>query len=466
MTRHSRVLLALLVPGLCTAGAAWAQAPPAFRAGAARVDVTPLESQLPKTYEGINDRLNARAIVIDNGTTSAALITVDAGGLGEPLWKSLSQRIETNLGIPAANILLTATHTHAAPRVTSPTYEDNIFKAVQLAKERLQPARIGYGTGVSYLNVNRNYIDPKTRRWWEGPNYEGPSDKTVAVVTFETTSGDPIAVYYNYAMHAVITGQLDKVSADVPGAASRYIEDSFDDKIVALWSTGAEGDQNPIYYQQTYDLREIRIKDYAKRGEDISNSMPPGGQGLNKKDPTVIKLMNQQKQMALSMGQLLGEEVMHVMRGIERTSTSGRIYGAQKAITCPGRQRTNAGRAGFPGEYKEGNPVDIRVGLLEVDDIAFGTVNAEVFNPIGQRLKKESPFARTMMVTLTNGAAPSGYIPNDAAFGYYTFEVLSSRLQPGCAETGIVNGILDLMAGARQPAAARTDPGPEAGKDR
>ncbi len=456
MKRLATILVTLLVAAVFGEHVGRAQAPPVFKAGAAKVDVTPLESELPKTYEGINDRLNARAIVVDNGATSAALVTVDTGGFSDEMWKSLTQRIEKTLGIPAAHVLLTATHTHAAPRVTSKTYEDNIFKAVQLAKERLQPARIGYGAGVSYLNVNRNYIDPKTRRWWEGPNYDGPSDKTVAVVSFETTGGEPIAVYYNYAMHAVLTGQLDKVSADAPGAASRYIEDSFDDKIVAVWSTGAEGDQNPIYYQQTYDLREIRIKDYAKRGQDISNSMPPGGQGLNKKDPTVVRLMNQQKQMALSMGQFLGEEVMHVMRGMERTSTTGAIYGAQKLVTCPGRERTNTGRAGYEGTYKEGKPVDIRVGLLQIDDIAFGTVNGEVFNPIGQRLKKESPFARTMMVTLTNGRASSGYIPNDAAFGYYTFEVLSSRLQPGCAETGIVNGILDLMTQAKQ-APAKTD---------
>ena len=62
-------------------------------------------------------------------------------------------------------------------------------------QQRLAPARIGYGTGVSYINVNRNIIDPKTKRWWEGPNYDGPSDKTVAVIKFETSSGDPIAIY-------------------------------------------------------------------------------------------------------------------------------------------------------------------------------------------------------------------------------------------------------------------------------
>ena len=41
------------------------------------------------------------------------------------------------------------------------------------AKAKLQPARIGYGTGVSYMNVQRNIIDPKTRKWWEGANYDG-----------------------------------------------------------------------------------------------------------------------------------------------------------------------------------------------------------------------------------------------------------------------------------------------------
>jgi hypothetical protein len=264
-------------------------------------------------------------------------------------------------------------------------------------------------------------------------------------VKFESLTGEPIAVYYNYAMHGVTVGQLDKVSGDAPGEVSKYIEDSLDDKGVALWSSGAAGDQNPIYYQQTYDLREIRIKEYAARGIDISNAMPPGGEGLNRSDPRVAKLMNQQKQMIVSMGQFLGEEVLHVMRGMQRMDSDVQIYGGQKTFSCPGRERTNSGRAGFEGTYKEGPPVEIRLGLLKFGEIAIGAVNAEVFNPIAQRLKHESPYTATMMATLTNGMARSGYIPHDAGYGMYTFEVLSSRLQPGCAETSIVNGILDLI---------------------
>ena len=342
-------------------------------------------------------------------------------------------------------MLLTATHTHSAGGGQSAEYIGRIVDAVRQARQALAPARVGYGTGTSYINVNRQIVDPDSGRWWEGANREGPSDKTVAVLTFERPDGEPIAVYYNYAVHGVIAGQLDEISGDIPGAASRYVEESFAGGVVALFSLGAAGDQNPVYFQQTYDLRDIRTKEYASRGVDISNAMPPGGQGLNRDDPAVARLMRQQRQMVASMGQFLGEEVLHVMRSTMRTSSNVRLDGRQTTIQCPGRERTNQGRAGFEGTYREAAPVDIRLGLLRVGDVMIGAVNAEVFNQIAQRLKRESPYKATILATLTNGSARSGYVPDDASYGKHTFEVLSSRLQPGCAERGIVNGILQLM---------------------
>ena len=143
--------------------------------------------------------------------------------------------------------------------------------------------------------------------------------------------------------------------------------------------------------------------------------MPPGGQGLDRNDAAVARLMNQQRQMLSSMGQFLGEEVLYVMRNIERTDTDVQLFGSQKTIQCPGRERTNDGRAGSEGTYKEAGPVAIRLGLLRVGDAMIGAVNAEIFSPIAQRLKRESPFKATMMATLTNGSARSGYIPDDAS---------------------------------------------------
>lgn len=435
----------------------------AFRVGAAKIDVTP--SLTPPSNrgntntpprggrggrggvpsEGILDHIYVRAIVIDNGTTTAALVSVDTGGIGDQVWRTVSQRIEQALGIPAKNLIINPTHTHSASGGTA----EQIFNTIKAAKEKLQPARMGYGTGISYINVQRDIIDPKTHKWWEGANYDGPSDKTVAVIKFETTNGEPIAVYFNYACHAVVTGNTDMLSGDWPGEAERYIEDSFDDKIVALFSAGAQGDQNPIYFQQTFDLRDIRIKDYASRGQDISNAMPPGGQGLDKQDPTVKKLLDQQKMMIKSMGQFMGEEVKRVMRLMDpaHMAAGGKIVAAQKMISLPGRNRTSgAQRAAVEATYTDGPDVSLRLSLLMIDDIALGGGDAEIYNMIAVRFKRESPVGRSIFVAMVNGSSNSGYIPDDAAYGRQTFEVLSSRCKPGYAESGIVNGLLDLIA--------------------
>ena len=418
-----------------------------LRVGASKIDITPAPADLPELYRGINDRVFARAIVIESGGTQAALVTLDIGGIPTPLWQTVSSRAKSELGIASEHLLLTATHTHSVPRQQGDAYADLVIQAIRQAMTDLQPARMAWGSGESYININRTMINPDTGLWDEGPNYDGPSDKTVAVVNFESLDGHPIAVYYNYAVHGVISGQLDEVSGDIPGASSRYIEESLGDDVVAVWSLGAAGDQNPIFFQQTYDLREIRINDYISRGEDISNTMLPGGMGLDRDNPEVAKLMNQQRQMLDTMGQMLGEEVLHVMRtGLERPLTSALISGRQQSVTCPGRRRTDSGREGYPGTYVPGDEVNLLLSVLRIGDVYLGGVNAEIFNLIAQRLKQESVHKHTMMVTLTNGTANSGYVPHDGAFGYNTFEVLSSRLQPGCAENAIVNGMLDLMA--------------------
>ncbi len=446
LTALDAILLALTLLGTVLAvGRAVAQEVPSLQAGAAKVDITP--GTLPPGSRGVLDRLYARAIVLDNGRAKAALVTVDAGAISTEMWRRLSERAQRELRIGERNFLLTATHTHSAPFVRDDDYEDRIFEAVRGAAARLRPARMAFGTGTSWINVNRNLIDPENRRWWEGPNYEGISDKTVGVVRFETPAGEPIGVYYNYAVHPVITGTLDMVSADIPGAASNYIEASLGGGAVAVWSSGASGDQNPIFFNQTYELREIRIRDYASRGEDISNAMPPGGEGLDRSNPRIQLLLNQQKQINGALGLMLGEEVLHVMRSsLQRPQEGIAIRGATKSVTCPGRRRLDQGRAGYPGTYEDAEPVSLQLSLLQIGDVVIGGVDGEVFNLIAQRFKRESPIKNTMMATLTNGMARSGYIPHDAAYAQHTFEVLSSRLKPGCAEDAIVDGLLDLVA--------------------
>ncbi len=222
----SRTLfLALLI----VAPAAFAATPkPAagLRAGASRIDVTPAPDKLPASFRGVLDPIYVRTVVVDNGSSRAALVAVDAGGISTDLYAKVSARAARELQIPSAQLLISATHTHSVPFGPNAGLEDKIVQGLREAIARLEPARVSWGTGESHINVNRDRIDPKTHRWWEGPNTDGDSDKTVAVIRFESTSGKPIAVYTNYAVHAVITGTLDLVSGDIPGATSRYLEES------------------------------------------------------------------------------------------------------------------------------------------------------------------------------------------------------------------------------------------------
>jgi hypothetical protein len=430
---------------LVTLPAVFSQAKEAtsFRVGAAKVDMTPDKNALPQGYHSIRDNLFCRAVVIENRETSAALISVDWGMVSDASFDKWTKEIEKTTGIPALNIFISPSHTHAAPFGEVLENADTaVIEAVKKAKADLQPARMSYSTGLCYLNINRDVIDPVTRLWSQGPNYDGPSDKTVAVIKFESLSGEPLAVYYNYAMHANTMFMSNVISADFPGETSKYVEEYYDNKIVALFSSGAAGDQNPVSIRPMTDVGRKRMESLLASGKDLNEAMMMGGGTDVKIDE---KVMIRQSQMIASLGQILGEEVLRVMELPQRADSVIRIHTSQQTVTCPGRERTNTGREGAAGTYVDGDPVHIKLSLLRLGNIALTGVNAELYDVIGERIKKESPLNNTIVATITNGASDSGYIPSDDAFQRYTFQVLSSRLKPNCAETQIVNGLTEMI---------------------
>ena len=83
--------------------------------------------------------------------------------------------------------------------------------------------------------------------------------------------------------------------------------------------------------------------------------------------------------------------------------------------------------------------------MLRIGDINFVTVNGEVYSQIGDAAEGEAPANKTIVVTLANGMANSGYIYSDEAYSHLTFQVIGSRLKPGCAEQKIVSTAIDLL---------------------
>ena len=401
-------------------------------AGTAKTDITPqdlagLTNLWGRPFEGIHDRIYVRALVVENGINSAAIVAADLVEFGDT--SELRKQIEKEIGIPTDHIIITASHDHNAPRVGTTTpgataqkggpatekytrivYEC-IVDVVRRAKEALQPAQVGIGRGTADVNTNRDVFTAEG--WRLGANPDGPSEKTVWVVKFETESGEPIAILMNYAVHSVVLGANNTlVTGDLAGAAERYVEQYYDDKVIALWTLGPAGDQNPKY--MSYNEEPPLFPDRA-----------PG-----------YPIMD-------ALGLLLGEEVVRVTSQIERMTSDVRIAADESVVSCPARiPPRDQNRDGI--EVEEVDSLNIRLGLILIDYIALTWVSGEVVTSIYWHLRQESPFSNTIMITIANDRV--GYIVDDAGYHTPTFESTASPFQPGHAESAIVNGLVEMMS--------------------
>ena len=417
--------------------------------GASRVDITggSHTDAEPPGGRYSHEYAYVRAIVLDNGETKAALVSADLAGIRpEALYLEAVEALGRDPGIPAANIILSPTHTHS----TYPILEDSarvlagILEAVRRAAANMQPASVGFGEGAVYLNVNRDVIDKRTGRWTQDSNPDYPSDKTLAVLAFYDMQGKPIAGYVNYAMHPVSGFLSGIISADFAGAATRHVEQAFGDDMVMLFTQAASGDQNPLHLRAGSNVMAnasgMEITGFEIPREDAETPM----RGIESREPNDPAADATLRAWMDAQGQVIGEEAIRVMTHMGRLTDNAKIGGSSMILSCPGRDLVESVERGYPGTYKDGEDARIRLGFLGINEIGLAWVNAEIYTVIGQQAKAGSPLRKTMVVTKSNGQPNSGYVPTDDAYGRNTFQVVRSRLKPGCAQAGLVDGFTDM----------------------
>ena len=99
-------------------------APALLQAGAASAVITPPLGHFLAGYgrnrpsTGLHDDLYARALVISDGQTRIALVTLDTIGLTRPDIKLIAAAASAQVpGLPQNQIVVSSTHTHAGPDV-------------------------------------------------------------------------------------------------------------------------------------------------------------------------------------------------------------------------------------------------------------------------------------------------------------------------------------------------------------
>jgi hypothetical protein len=246
-----------------------------FRASAVEVDITPSSPQWLSGYaarqsDGVRDRIYHRIAALDDGKTAVYFISTDTCELSPGYVDKVKKDIQQQFGIPPQSIWWMATHTHSAPEIgppgagavfmperfeqassgeSNPDYtnfaETKLIEGLRLARQELQPARLGFGVGFSTANINRRAMDDHEKVTL-GLNPEGPTDRQIGLIRLETLDGKLIGLLANYPIHGTVLGQTSlKLTGDAPGVVAQYVEQKLGAPMLFL--NGAEGDLAPIY---------------------------------------------------------------------------------------------------------------------------------------------------------------------------------------------------------------------------
>lgn len=239
-------------------------------AGVAKSDIT---TDSPDII--VHDRMYAKAIILDDGVTTLAILVLDAVAIGgicdvsDAFLPALRARIEAHLGIPAAHVLVHATHTHPPVRhlCDEAAQVDRAFDAVRRAKQDMVPVTVGAGRGhEDRILINRTLRLRDGQHWTirqanpcprdEAIEGLGPIDPEIGILRFDRTDGRPLAVLFNYACHPLVGVPGGHVTANYPGFACSTLEEVLGPDVMAIFLQGAAGDVTELTYKDVNHPRD------------------------------------------------------------------------------------------------------------------------------------------------------------------------------------------------------------------
>ncbi len=360
---------------------------------------------------GLHDPVGVRALVLEDGVTTAALVSCDLLIVDEHLADVVRQRLVAEGLPPTLLLILAATHTHSGPgaygtrffeKISMGHFDPQVFKAlvdaitdaVVAAHDTLEPVRIAYGTAqTSGLVVNR--MDPR-----------GLADGELTVAgVFRRTGSDPLAVLVNFSAHPTVLGAGNReLSADYPGAAVRAIEQRYPGA-VALFFAGSVADQAPV-----------KSGDAFARVEEI--------------------------------GRELARTAATILDGAKPQSPS-RLRAHQERMALP-PARVRLGWLAFPrwlgSQFVDD---DATLSMVEVGSTVFLGVPCDLAASLGQRLKGAAQAQGLQPMVIGFASDYIGYCVPESLYEAKQYESSMAFNGPKTGEL-VVNRLIEMLKGQRQ----------------
>ena len=290
--------LLLLLPLLLTSQKA--EASGGLEVGVGRADITSPTGYYMQGWvrsdavlRGVNTRIEARAIVLKKGNQKLALVAEDLNGIAGGAVKAATIRL-AGRGFSESNIIVSASHTHAAPSgyypfntyntvfmtTGTPTAQNvsgaldpqlyafevrQLVLAIERADDDLAPGSIGWATtSLLHLTANRS-LEAHLRDhgivegYGKGTVSQDPLgyahtiDPEVQVMRVDKTGVGTVGLWSTFADHGTVNKyQFGFYNADHHGSATRVVEAALRDighvpagqDVINAYGNTDEGDQS------------------------------------------------------------------------------------------------------------------------------------------------------------------------------------------------------------------------------
>ncbi len=360
---------------------------------------------------GILDPLYARSIVIEDLKQNVViLLSLDLLFVGKQLSRIIKKKICRKYNVNSINILISATHTHSAPK-TCEQFLDGIdidekffesvnkssLLAVELAIKNKMASKIELYDVENFPSINRRFVVPKILSFYPSyykkkcinrPNRKKPSDTSCRAIKF-CLSDNSFFWLLNAAAHCTVYNG-NNISSDYPGYIEKNIlKLSLKKRCKGLlFLQGWAGDLNcdvtkkikpnfnPISYLEKYYIKEL-----FNRSSSQSN--------LN------------------NIGKSIAKNILKSKK--KKTFTIKKIITKNKYINLPLENEAN---------------VSLNIKFFDFGEIKFYTMNGEpLSNYRNFLLNSLAKYSKHDIFTIGYLEDPIGYIPDIEALnegGYET----------------------------------------------
>ncbi|MCX6838090.1 MAG: neutral/alkaline non-lysosomal ceramidase N-terminal domain-containing protein [Verrucomicrobia bacterium] len=446
--------------------------PAALSAGAAAVDITP--TQFPMNMPGgfsanmaekAHDPFHSRALVLNDGQTTLAMVVVDNLGAGPDVLNEAKALAATKTGMSVDKMLISSTHTHSGPSLNTRSeaaanyykqFVEGVAGSIIQAHAALKPAAVGAAAHPLpdevfnrrwYLKPGKMPLNPfgrmDTVKMNPGTSPDvldrpaGPTDPDITILSLQDAKRKPIAIFANYSLHYVGAAPGGQLSADYFGEFARLMPSRMrsDESFVAMMSNGTSGDINNIPFGSTRPPREPfeQIRLVAAKAADTAWL---AHQKIDKHRADA-RLGMLQREITLKYRRPSAQDLAEAKAVL--------AVKAKDAIEKLPRLAQNYAHSVVSAAERPEETITVKIQAIRIGDFAVCGIPFETFVEIGLDLKKRSPFPQTMVIGLANGR--HGYLPTleQHKLGGYETWLGTNSVQE---DTSVIltNNLLEMLA--------------------